>query len=154
MKKRIGMIFGYGVVSLAVIAFDRISKWYAIHTWQLPQQINQFLSFELMYNRGISWGLFHSASNCLFTTVSFIIAAVTIAVAVLAIQKFKTGEWIGGEVLVVAGSISNIIDRVMFGGVVDFIHLSYGHWSWPLFNVADMVIVAGVALMVWEQYRS
>lgn len=154
MKIRIRSILSYSFLALGILAFDRISKWYAMSNWQLPQQINQFLSFELTYNRGISWGLFHSANGCIFGTVSLIIASVTLMVAALAVQKIKEGDCIIGETLIVAGSVSNLIDRALYGGVVDFILLSYGEYSWPVFNVADMAIVVGVAVMVWEQYRS
>lgn len=147
-------IVGYSFLATAVIILDRITKWYALNNWQLREHINQFLSFELTFNRGISWGMFHNASNSLFVIVSMIIAAVTIAVAGVAIYKLRAGECIWGETLIVAGSISNLIDRLLYGGVVDFIHLSYGQWSWPLFNVADMAIVLGVIIMVWEQYKS
>jgi len=145
---------GYGLLSVGIVSIDQLSKWYALDHWQLREQINQFLSFELTFNRGISWGFFHSASSCLFTTVSLIIAAVTIGVAALAVQRLKAGDCILGETLIVAGSISNIIDRVLYGGVVDFISLSYGDWMWPLFNIADVAIVCGVVIMIWEQYKS
>jgi len=151
---KLSRVIGYGTLAAIIIVFDRITKWYALNHWYVRQQINQFLSFELTFNRGISWGFFHSASNCLFVTVSLLIAAVTVGVAVLAIQRLKAGECIFGETLVVAGSISNIIDRILYSGVVDFIALSYGDWMWPLFNVADMAIVVGVAIMIWEQYTS
>lgn len=145
---------GYGLISVAIICLDQVSKWYALDHWQIREQINQFLSFELTFNRGISWGIFHSASNCLFTTVSLIIVAVTIGVAAVAMQRFKAGECILGETLIVSGSVSNIIDRVLHSGVVDFISLSYGDWMWPLFNIADMAIVCGVVILIWEQYKS
>ncbi len=147
-------VVGYSFLAGVIIFLDRISKWYAVHNWHVSQQINQFLSFELTFNRGISWGFFHNASNCLFTTISLIIAAVTIMVVALAVQKLKAGECIVGETLIVAGSVSNIIDRLLYGGVVDFIALSYGDWMWPLFNIADMAIVLGVVIMIWEQYKS
>ena len=56
------------------------------------------------------------------------------------------------EVAVIAGASSNIIDRFWYGGVVDFILLEYEQWSWPLFNVADIVIVGGIIVMVFNSF--
>ena len=147
-------VWRYALLFFGIIGIDRISKWWAIDTLAIPYQVNQFLSFELVYNRGISWGLLHSTSDTLFAVVSIVIALVTLAVAISAWIRFMNGDAILGELLVVAGSCANLIDRVLYGGVVDFILLSYGQWSWPVFNIADAAIVVGVAIMLWEYYRS
>ncbi len=146
--------WNYAFLFLIIILLDRLSKWYALQQWQVPMHINQFLTFELAYNRGISWGMFHSASDFVFVLVSIAIGVVTLFVAGTAWIRFMNGQSIIGELLVVAGSVSNLIDRVLYGGVVDFILLSYGEWSWPVFNFADMAIVLGVGVMIWEHYRS
>ena len=57
-------------------------------------------------------------------------------------------------VLVLAGAIGNGIDRVRFGFVVDFISLYYERWSWPTFNVADLVISLGVLLLILKSFSS
>lgn len=148
------LAWNYKFLFLSIIFLDRFSKWYAMQQWQVPLQINQFLTFELAYNRGISWGMFHSSSDLVFVLVSIVIGVVTFLVAGTAWIRFMNGQSIIGELLVVAGSTSNLIDRVLYGGVVDFILLSYGEWSWPVFNFADMAIVLGVFVMIWEHYRS
>jgi signal peptidase II len=147
-------VWGYAFLFFGIVLLDRISKWYAMQQWHVPLQINQFLTFELAYNRGISWGMFHSTSNLVFACVSIAIGAVTLLVASSAWIRFMNGHSIIGELLVVAGSVSNLIDRALYGGVVDFILLSYGEWSWPVFNLADMAIVLGVGVMILEHYRS
>jgi len=65
-----------------------------------------------------------------------------------AYYNYKQGNNIAAEVCIIAGSISNLIDRVIYGGVIDFIILSYGSLSWPVFNVADAMIVLGVILLL------
>ena len=57
-----------------------------------------------------------------------------------------------GEICIFAGAISNVVDRYVYGGVVDFIALSYGDWHFAVFNVADMFIFCGVALMLILEY--
>jgi signal peptidase II len=76
------------------------------------------------------------------------IMAITAGVAWYAYEQYKEGHNVVGETLVVAGSVSNIIDRFWYGGVVDFIEFSYGTWIWPSFNIADMCIVFGIAIML------
>ncbi len=154
MKDSMKRWWRYGLLALGVLIIDRLTKWYALQQFQVPVHINQFLSFELTFNRGISWGMFHGASTQVFLVVSVAIALVTCLVASYALKEFKKGRPIIGETLVIAGSLSNLIDRAVYGGVIDFILVSYGTWSWPVFNGADMAIVLGVGLMIMEQYRS
>lgn len=144
----------YISLGVIVIAVDRIAKFFALSYCAAPRILNQFISCELIYNRGISWGLFHSSSNYVFAAVSLAIAAITIVVAIDAVIRSRSGHQVVGEVLVVAGSVANLIDRAWYGGVIDFIGLSYGSYSWPLFNIADICIVLGVGIMIWEYYRS
>ena len=154
MSKLKRSLWNYVFLFFGIILLDRLSKWYAMQQWQVPLHINQFLTFELAYNRGISWGMFHSSNDFVFVLVSIAIGVVTLIVASSAWIRFMNGQSIIGELLVVAGSVSNLIDRALYGGVVDFILLSYGDWSWPVFNFADMAIVLGVGVMIWERNES
>ncbi len=154
MSKLKRSLWNYAFLFFGIVLLDRLSKWYAMQQWQVPLHINQFLTFELAYNRGISWGMFHNSSDFVFAIVSITIGVVTLLVAGTAWIRFMNGQSIIGELLVVAGSTSNLIDRVLYGGVVDFILLSYGELSWPVFNFADMAIVLGVGVMMWEHYKS
>ncbi len=147
-------LVSYGFVALLVLLFDRVSKWYVVQHVQAPIEINPFLSFELAFNRGISWGMFHGSSSLMFAVVTIIISIVTFFVAVAVYAGWRENEIVLGEIMVVAGSIGNLIDRAWYGGVVDFILLHYRDWHWPLFNIADMAIVCGVAIMIGEYYRS
>lgn len=144
----------YLIIASSILVADRITKLLALSYCIERCSINSYLSFEVIYNRGISWGLFHSSSNYVFAAVSLGIAAITTIVAVDIVIRSRSQLPILGEVLVVAGSCANLFDRASYGGVVDFIGLSYGSYSWPLFNIADISIVLGVAIMIWEYYRS
>ena len=74
--------------------------------------------------------------------------------ALAAYVGFLNHRSIVGEVMVVAGAVSNLIDRVLHHAVVDFIELSYKGWSWPVFNIADCCIVIGVFLLIFKAYQS
>lgn len=145
--------FWYSLIFGLVIILDRITKLEALATYMQRGIVNDWLSFEVSFNRGISWSMFHSQHVWVFTTISLIIVGITLLLGVYAYARWLNKQTIIGEVLVLAGSVSNIIDRVLYGGVVDFIILSYKDWVFPAFNVADVAIVCGVGIMLLEYYK-
>ena len=54
---------------------------------------------------------------------------------------------------ILGGAVGNVIDRLVYGAVVDFIDIYYGQWHWPAFNLADSAIVLGAALIIWGEIR-
>ena len=142
----------YAFIATFIIAVDQIVKYQVMH--HLPHyKINQFLSIDLVFNRGISWGLLHSESATVFAFVNSAILFVIASLFVHAMIRMRKQYSIIGEVMVFAGAVSNYIDRYCFQGVVDFISLSYQDYYFPVFNVADMFIVSGVALMLFLEWR-
>lgn len=131
----------------ALIFIDRITKWYALTHWKTEHVVNAYLSFQLTINRGVSWGLLHYSHKGLFLGITVAISLITGAVLWYAVRRYKQGFSIIGETCVIAGSLSNIFDRLVYSGVVDFIVLRRGDFVWPVFNVADCAIVVGVFIM-------
>jgi len=153
MKKGLPALF-YLFLFLFVFLADRITKFLAVTSKVNNYKVNSFLSFDLVFNRGISWGMFDYKDSTVFLVIGLLIAAITVGLFFYAVMRFKSGYLIIGETLAVAGSVSNIFDRIFYGGVIDFIVLSFGKWSWPVFNIADFFIVIGVfilSLSVWTK---
>lgn len=147
--KKDTLLYWYGALFAFIFFADRLSKWWALDN--LSEQgrfINQFLSFELVYNRGVSWGLFNSQNPMAFVLVSGVIALIMVLLIIHAIMFYRSGYSIVGHVAALAGAASNMMDRFCYGGVVDFIVLSVGDWSWPIFNVADAGVVVGVIIIM------
>jgi len=142
----------YIILFACVAILDRVTKYLALTYCDEIPKTDSFLSWCISFNRGISWGMFHSDNEWQFFTVSGIIIGITLILASYTIIRYINYQSIVGETLVLAGSFSNLIDRFMYGGVVDFILLSYGGWSFPIFNCADVCIVLGVGLMLFEHY--
>lgn len=142
-------LYLYTALTFFIFIIDRVTKLASL-AWCMESTctVNSFLSFEVVFNRGISWGMFHSQSDVLFFVVSAIIAVITATLCGYAYNNYMRGNDIAAEVCIIAGSCCNLIDRVVYGGVVDFIILSYGNLSWPVFNIADAVIVFGVGLFL------
>jgi signal peptidase II len=144
----------YFSLAIILILCDRLTKWLALVSLQEPKQITSFLQFELAFNRGVSWGLFHSDEQITFFVITLVIATIIALLFGYTIIQRINHHVIYGEVAVLTGACSNFIDRCVYGGVIDFIHLSYGSYSWPIFNIADIAIVLGVFWIVWEHKSS
>lgn len=135
------------IVCIILFMLDRYTKYLALYYCVPRCTITPFLAFDLAFNRGISWGILNNGSISSFYLVTSVIIAVTSCIVWYARQRIQTGHHVWGELLVITGSISNIIDRFMHNGVIDFIEFSYHSWIWPVFNCADIFIVLGVILM-------
>lgn len=144
----------YGALFIVIFLLDRITKYAAIEELLDSWSIDPFFQIELTINRGFSWSIL--ASN--IWIVSFFVGVTTTVITGFLIQ-YIIQNWqdqrknLIGATMVVAGSSSNIIDRIVYGGVIDFILLSYKNFYWPVFNIADIFIVVGIFLLFKEGYR-
>jgi len=132
---------------------DRMTKVLALTHCSSAVQFNDYIGCELTFNRGVSWSLFSSASEAVFWTITAVVVGITAYIAWRMHERFVAGKNITGEFLVVSGSLSNIYDRCLFGGVIDFIVVSWRTYTWPVFNCADCYIVMGVLIMIYQQWR-
>ena len=146
----------YWILPILIFCFDRFTKYWVMY--HLPfYKLNDYMSVSLTFNRGISFGMFHSQSNVVFAIVNCMILSVMVALLVYMYQRMREGKIILAELCVLTGAIcNNLIDRFLYAGVVDFISLSYGSWYFPVFNVADIAICCGVCVIllveiVWHQ---
>jgi len=153
MSKRV-LGLSYAVFGIFIIACDQISKWFALSLFQTESHaVFPWLTFRLVFNRGISWGMFSSPRQLTFWIVTGIVIAVTSVIAIMAYKGFLKKQSIVGELFVLSGSISNLIDRFAHHAVIDFIEVSYKNWMWPVFNISDCFIVIGVIFIFINQYK-
>lgn len=141
--------FWYILLVVCIIALDQCSK-YSMLMNGVSYTITSFLTLDVQLNRGISWGMFHSESDIFFYFITFLITCFVGGFLYHTCVRFQEGHAIFPECMVVAGACSNLFDRFMHGGVIDFILLSWGKWSFPLFNCADVAIVLGVFFILIE----
>lgn len=142
----------YLALFIGTLLVDRLTKAWAIAKLTQPSIINSFWSFELVYNRGVSWSLLNFADNTFFFILSVFIGLILIGVAFYTYIRWMNHYSIVGELLVLSGGISNLIDRFFYPGVIDFIHFSANGWSFPIFNFADVFIVIGVGIIILCNY--
>ena len=141
------------LIALTVIVLDQITKALVLRTWPFPQTgefeiIGQWLTFTYIRNDGVAFGLFQGIPQ-FFTVTSLVI--VTGAVYYFLRHISEHDRWapliIG---LIVGGALGNVIDRIRFGYVVDFIKTLGGRF--PVFNLADSAVVIGVFLMALHMF--
>lgn len=138
-----------GLISLGafIILFDQITKFFAREYLQAPVYINQFFSFDLSFNRGISWGVFHSNNPLYFYIIGLLISFILLAFGYYIYNRFNSGYSVIAESLVFFGGISNLVDRFFYEGVVDFLAFNFRSYYFPNFNIADVFITLGVFFM-------
>ncbi len=148
----------WGIASaLLVLAADQASKYWILHVLDLPDLrqvvLLPVLNLTMVWNQGVTFGLL----NGLGDWSHFVLAAVALIVVValgLWLRRAETTLAAVSIGAIAGGAVGNVIDRLRYGAVVDFIHAHVGDWSWYVFNVADAAIVCGVALLVVEsQFR-
>lgn len=110
------------------------------------------LDLVLVWNRGISYGLFQQDDP---TGRWALVAFTSVAAVALGVWMIRTSSRLAAIslALVVSGAIGNLIDRIVFGAVVDFVYFHVGSFSWYVFNLADVWIVAGVAGLLYDSFR-
>lgn len=154
MKKK-GEIFGYALLFTLIVVCDRFTKQLATVYCQVPFRVNSFFSCDLTINRGISWGMLDSQNAVAFVLVTGLVLAVMGVLAWYGIQRWRQGSLIIGEVCALAGAFSNIIDRFLYKGVLDFCMFHVGNWApFGIFNGADVAIVIGAILIFMANFKN
>lgn len=139
-------------VALLVLILDQISKWVIVELVMTPPQVivlGPFLDIVMVWNRGVSFGMFNQELPWKAPILSLLALAIS---AFLLKWLWKSeGKFIPLAIgMIVGGALGNVIDRIRFGAVADFLYFHIGSYYWPAFNVADSGISVGAALLVWD----
>jgi signal peptidase II len=133
-----------------VFAVDQLHKWWMISVFEIasraPVPVTPFFDLVMVWNRGVSYGLLTTHTQELLIAMSLAITAL------LWLWACRMQHALGAAAiaLVIGGALANALDRALRGAVADFFHFHYGNFSWYVFNLADVAIVAGVALLLYE----
>ena len=141
-------------LSAGVVLIDQVTKWLVIDALTLYQRIPILPIFDLvrLHNTGAAFSFLADAAgwqNTLFTGVA---AIVSLGITGWLLTLPSEGRRVLGLglALVLGGAIGNIIDRVLYGYVIDFLLFFYRDWSYPAFNIADSAITCGVVLILYD----
>ena len=135
------------LISLIGLIIDFLTKLFISSKLSLGQSktiINNFFSLTLVYNKGAAWGLLFDKVNLLL-----IISIVFLVLFIYMIEKneLKKYEEISYG-LIIAGVVGNMIDRLFRGYVIDFLDFNIFGYNYPVFNIADTLIVTGVIIVI------
>lgn len=152
MKTHLGWL-----TALAVFVLDRLSKWWIVEVYDLPEKgsvaVLPFFSLTMVWNQGISLGLFQADSDLGRWLLIGVTGAISLALAVW-LARVETRLLAVAIGLVLGGAVGNILDRLIYPGVADFFHFHAFGASFYVFNVADSAISIGVVLLLWDSLRS
>lgn len=142
-------------VSLLVLVLDQVTKFWIQASFEPYQSLEvlPFFNLVLAFNTGAAFSFLGDAGG--WQRWFFIgLGAVVSVVLVLWLRRLGDDErrtaW--GLALVLGGAVGNVIDRIWLGHVVDFLDFHWSGYHWPAFNVADMAITAGVALLLIDGF--
>lgn len=141
----------YGL-SAVIIVLDQWSKQVAEAAMDLGDGfvVASWFNWALAYNEGAAWSFLSNAGGWQRWFFVVLSIAVSIALVVWISRVWRSERMLALSLaLVLGGAVGNLIDRVLYGHVIDFIQWHYNGWYFPTFNVADMAITAGAAVMIW-----
>jgi signal peptidase II len=140
-------------LAAVVVVLDQISKALVLATLRTGEQIAAlpFFNWVLTWNRGAAFSFLSDAGG--WQRWLFTLLAVGVSGWIFVMLRQHAGErrLALALALIMGGAIGNVIDRLRFGAVVDFLDFHLAGWHWPAFNVADSAITVGAVLMVIDQ---
>lgn len=143
-----------GLAALIVVV-DQLAKYAVVQYFAANPAVavTPFFNLVLVYNPGAAFSFLSDAAG--WQRGLFIAIALTASAwIVYLLRKFPHQRQFALALsLVLSGAVGNVIDRILFGAVVDFLDFHALGWHWPAFNVADSAITCGALLLVWDALR-
>lgn len=143
-------------IVVLVIVLDQITKIAAdnLLNYLQPVAIMPMFNLTLVYNQGAAFSFLSDAGG--WQRWFFIILSLTISIVLIVwLQRLKQSHRLQtiSIALILGGAIGNLIDRSIYGHVIDFIDVYYQHYHWPAFNIADSAISIGTVLLIIDSFR-
>ena len=145
------------LTALGIVVADQFTKWIVVQRFALFETLTLLPVLDLtrLHNTGAAFSLFADQAGWqrwFFTLVALGVAVVLVVVLLRLAQGYD--RWLAACLaLVLGGALGNVIDRIRFGYVIDFVHLHWDRWYWPAFNVADSAISIGAVLLLLDAFR-
>lgn len=149
----------FWLVTLPLLALDQFTKWLVVknippETYLFPGPIpvlTPYLYWVHIHNTGAAWGQF-SGNNGIFLLIAL--------AAILAMYAFRKALYLHKRSMqvifgfIASGVVGNLLDRIIYGHVIDFIDVHLPFYRWPAFNIADSAIAVGVVMYLWIAFFS
>lgn len=135
-----------------VVLLDQLTKWAVLKWIPLYDKVplNSFINITHQQNRGAAFSFLADASGWQRWFLTVLALGISAAIAIWLWRIRREGHYVlgAGLALVLGGAIGNVIDRIRFGYVIDFIQVYIAGWPFPSFNIADSAITAGAVLLI------
>ena len=145
----------YLTIATLVLLLDQLTKWWALNNLQfgMPEVVLPFLNWLLLFNPGAAFSFLAQGTG--WQRWFFTIIGLAASAYIVWLLRKSQGEKLLclALSLILGGALGNVLDRIMYGAVVDFIDFHYANWHWPAFNLADSAICLGAALIIWGELR-
>lgn len=144
-------VMALGII-VAILILDQASKYWILGSVMQPPrviEVTSFFNIVLAWNRGVSFGMFNTDSTYGPMLLTGLAVGIVCVLAVW-LWKAQTRVTVISIALVIGGAAGNVIDRLQYGAVVDFLDVHGFGYHWPAFNVADSAICVGASILVLE----
>ena len=149
------------LVSLSVFIIDFSSKFFLLYSFSLESKgrlyVTPFMDFIMVYNPGISYGIFGGGGE-IQRWILVVLSGLIISYLIYWIKNSNSQLVSFSLCLIIGGALGNVIDRILYGKVIDFISLHVFDYYWYVFNIADIAIVfGGVFILIYslkDSYRN
>jgi signal peptidase II len=143
-------------VAAAIVVADQITKWLVLARFAPGERVELtgFMNLVLVFNKGAAFSFLADAPGWQTPVLVAFALGAAVLVSVLLVRDPSRRLYCAGLALILGGAVGNVIDRLRFGHVVDFLDLHAGGWHWPAFNVADSAITVGAVLLILDGFRS
>lgn len=138
------------IVAVICLLIDQLHKFYMLEIYQIDKknfvEITDFFNLVMVWNRGISFGMFHGADNSNYFFMGF--TTLIVILLFYFIKKAGNKYEVIAFGMIIGGALGNLVDRIIRGAVADFFdfHIAGNHW--PAFNIADSCVFCGAALLI------
>ena len=138
------------IIVVLIFILDRISKLYVMNldrvNYSSELYQSKYLNISLVWNEGIAFGLLSFDQNNLYNFLSLLIAIIVLVIFFMIVKNDNITKY--PLLMIFAGAIGNLYDRITYKAVPDFIDFHIGEFHWFIFNVADIFISLGVFFMI------
>jgi signal peptidase II len=142
-------------LSAVLIALDQLVKWVVLGYFSgrgTLQPVTSFFNLVLTCNKGAAFSFLADAPGWQTPLFAGFAIVASVVVGVLIVKNSAKRLFCAGLALVLGGALGNLIDRLRFGCVVDFLDFHAAGWHWPAFNVADSAITLGAVALILESF--
>lgn len=142
-------------LALIIILFDQLSKIAIMRTYAYgsPHELTSFFNLMLVYNKGAAFSFLAAAGGWQRWAFTGLGIGAALVICYLLKRHGEQRLFCAALALILGGALGNVLDRLLYGHVIDFLDFHIRHWHWPAFNLADSSITIGAVLLVIDELR-